>query len=620
MKKLLPLVSGIALAALPGYGQADKSSSGHPGPVTFNRDVAPILLKNCAVCHRPGNSGPFSLLTYADVAKRARQIVVVTEKLFMPPWLPEPNLPRFENERRLTDDQIQTIAAWVNAGKPEGDPRDLPPTPVFPEGWQLGTPDLIVEMEKPYTLAADGEDVYRHFVIPVPGATERWVKAMEFQPGNLRIAHHALMDIDRTPISKHMDEQDPEVGFDGMLNPDSLEKPGGVFSNWNPGRQSWAGADDIAWKLSKNTSIVVQVHMQKTGKPETIKSRVGLYFAKKPPTRFPLIIGVRSMDIDIPAGEKAYRVKNGYVLPVDVSLMAISPHAHYLAEEMQAYALLPDGTRQSLMHIKHWNFYRQEEYRYTGPVPLPKGTTVVMEYVYDNSASNPQNPSNPSKRVRYGLQTKDEMAEFMMQVLTKNVADRTQLSADFNNRVREQNATSITRWAEIEPEDLGYRAAYARLCAGDGRFEEAEKHFRFVLERDPKLNEVRFSYANLLMQGRRYPEATAQCNAIVETAPNSLRAHNLLGLIELNLRHYSEAEAHFRRCVSIEPDYRVPLGNLGQALASQGKLDEAEKYFLEMLRLDPEDARAIKYLDLIAKRRLEKKAGPAEKPKPPAGQ
>lgn len=620
MRPLLPIVTGIALATLPCSGQSATRSNPPPHSITFNRDVAPILFKNCAVCHRPGSSGPFSLLTYADAAKRARQIVEVTEKRFMPPWLPEPNLPRFENERRLTDEQLQTLAAWLKAGKPEGDPHDLAPTPVFSEGWQLGTPDLIVQMEKPYTLAADGEDVYRHFVIPVPGTTERWVKAMEFQPGNLRIAHHALMDIDRTPISKHMDDQDPEVGYDGMVTPDSLEKPGGVFSNWNPGRQSWEGADDIAWKLSKNTSIVVQVHMQKTGKPESIQSRVGLYFAKQPPTRFPFIIGVRSMDIDIPAGEKAYRVKSDYVLPVDVSLMAISPHAHYLADEMQAYALLPDGTRQSLMHIKHWNFYRQEEYRYTEPVPLPKGTRVVMDFVYDNSASNALNPSHPPKRVRYGLQTKDEMAEFMMQVLTKNGTDRNQLITDFKRHVQEQNAASITHWAKLEPEDLGYRAAYARLCAGDGRIEEAEKHFRFVLERDPKQIEVRFSYANLLMQGRRYPEAAAQCKTIVEAAPNFLRAHNVLGLIALNLRHYSEAEAHFRRCVSIEPDYRVPLGNLGQALASQGKLDEAEKYFREMLRLDPEDARAIKYLDLIAKRRLEKKVGPVQTPKPPAGQ
>ena len=604
MNPLLSLVTGIALAALPCCGQATGSSGGHAGPATFNRDVAPIILKNCAACHRPGNSGPFSLLTYTDVVKRARQIVVVTEKRFMPPWLPEPSPPRFENERRLTDDQIRTMVNWVDAGKLEGDPRDLPPTPVFPEGWQLGTPDLIVEMDKAYTLAADGDDVYRHFVIPVPGAPERWVKAMEFQPGNLRIAHHALMDIDRTPISKQMDEQDPEVGFDGMLNPDSLEKPGGAFSNWNPGRLSWAGADDIAWRLSKNTSIVVQVHMQKTGKPETIKSRIGLYFANKPPTRFPIIIGVRSMDIDIPAGANAHRVRNGYVLPVDVTLMAISPHAHYLAQEMQAYAIRPDGTRQSLMHIKHWNFSRQEEYRYTEPVPLTKGTRVVMDYVYDNSAGNPQNPSNPPKRVRYGLNTKDEMAEFMMQVLTKNVADRNQLNADFNKNVREQNAKSITRWAELEPEDLGYRAAFARLCAGDGRIDEAKKQFRFVLERDPTLNEVRFSYANLLMQSRDYSEATAQCKAIVEIAPNFLRAHNLLGLIALNLRQYSDAEMHFRRCVRIQPDYRVPLGNLGQALASQGKLDEAEKYFREMLRLDPEDGRAIKYLNLIAKRRL----------------
>ena len=201
----------------------------------------------------------------------------------------------------------------------------------------------------------------------------------------------------------------------------------------------------------------------------------------------------------------------------------------------------------------------------------------------------------------------------------KDPTDRNQLKADFNKSVREQNARSITRWAELEPEDLGYRAAFAPLCAGDGRGEEAEKQFRFVLERDPKLNEVRFSYANLLVQSRRFSEATAQCEAIVATAPNFLRAHNLLGLIALNLRQYTAAEKHFRRCVSIQPDYWVPLGNLGQALASQGKLDEAEKYFLEMLRLDPKDERATKFLKLIAKRRSGETVRQVEKPEAPAG-
>jgi tetratricopeptide (TPR) repeat protein len=573
--------------------------------VTFNRDIAPIVFDNCAVCHRPGDAAPFSLLSYDDVSKRAEQIVTVTQSRFMPPWLPEAGFGEFLDQRHLTDAQIQIFAKWFDVGTPEGKPDDLPPQPTFAEGWQLGTPDLIVEMPEEYTLSATGDDVYRHFVLPVSIKGERYVRAMEFNPGNLRIAHHAIIKIDRTRWSQRLDQKDEVPGFDGMLDADSIQPPDGVFCSWAPGRTPWPGTGDIAWKLDGNTSVVVQLHMQTTGKPEKIRSQVGLFFADHPPTKFPFIISLHSYDIDIPAGVSDHHVTNRYVLPIDVKLQAISPHAHFLAREMHAYAEMPDGSRQWLLKINHWDFSRQENYRYVRPVSLPKGTVVVFDYVYDNSEANPLNPNHPPQRVRYGVQSDDEMAELWLQVLPDSRESRDALSADFQEYKRKDAFRAVLNRVNRDPNDIESRTSLGVLLAVQGRFSGAEKHFRFVIERAPRKIDARFAYATMLIVRRRFSDSRSQLKAILKIDPDYFKAHGSLGLIALQQRMPEVAEEHFRRCQKINPDDTISRKNLPISLFLQDKLDEAEELFRATLKSSPDNAKARDGLKAIRARRRE---------------
>src|SRR5438094_258367 len=235
-------------------------------PVTFNKQIAPLIFQNCSSCHRPGETAPFSLLTYEDVRKHAAQIVAVTQRRFMPPWLPEPGYGDFAGERRLTDAQLGLVADWVKAGCLQGDPADLPPQPHFTEGWQLGPPDLIMKLAKPYQLAASGGDVFRNFVIPVDVKKTKYVRAVEVRPGNKRIVHHANILIDCRQSMRRLDGGNGQAGFAGML--DSAEArsdtfaPDSHFLFWKPGTVLEANPDDMSWQLDPGTELIRKVTLR----------------------------------------------------------------------------------------------------------------------------------------------------------------------------------------------------------------------------------------------------------------------------------------------------------------------------------------------------------------------
>src|SRR5882762_694863 len=292
------IVLGLALIAgfgtvLPGKkteGRREvstKSASTPRGPVTFSRDVAPIMFQKCAGCHRPGQSAPFALLTYEEIKKHARQIAEVTQRRYMPPWLPEPGYGEFALDRRLSADQIAIFQRWVAEGAVEGNQADLPPLPRFPEGWQLGVPDLVVALPQVYTLSAEGKDVYRNFVLPIPVATLQYVKGVEFLPGNARVIHHAFIDVDETRQSRRLAERQSPPGFDGMELPDSAVMPGGQFLGWQPGKTPNCSSAGLSWVLRTNTDLVLQLHMHPSGKPELVLPAVGFYFTDQPPTNMP---------------------------------------------------------------------------------------------------------------------------------------------------------------------------------------------------------------------------------------------------------------------------------------------------------------------------------------------
>jgi hypothetical protein len=218
-----------------------------PGTVTFRKDIAPIVFKHCAVCHRPDQAAPFSLLAYEDVRKHAKQIVEVTQRRYMPPWLPEPGYVRYAGERLLSVNELGLLKQWAEEGTPEGQTADLPPLPAWKEGWQLGVPDLVVKLSQPFILDRDGQDVYRNFALPMPVTNVRHVAAVEFRADNWKPVHHAAMRIDRTRYSRHLDERSVEPGFPGMTLPETTEVPSGHFLNWQPGKLPYRAPPGLGW-------------------------------------------------------------------------------------------------------------------------------------------------------------------------------------------------------------------------------------------------------------------------------------------------------------------------------------------------------------------------------------
>jgi mono/diheme cytochrome c family protein len=413
----------IALSAALSLAAVTNGSA--PAPVTFNKDIAPLLFKNCASCHRPGEVAPFALLTYKDAAKRAQQLVAVTQSRYMPPWKPEPGYGEFHDVRRLSDGDLALIKRWADAGAPEGKAKDLLPAPKFTDGWQNGEPDLIVKMPQPFNVRADGEDIYQCFVVPLEFAEERYVSAVEIRPGNRRIVHHTLLYLDATGAARRLDEADPAQGYRSFGGPGFPAE--GIFAGWAPGARANVSPPGVARAVKAKTDLVIQQHYHPSGKAESDQTTIGIYFAKQAPREFAGSILVAQPRLLIPAGATRQKITQEVTLPLDTRIAGIAPHMHLLGREMKVQAVLPDGNTQPLIWIKDWDFSWQSEYLFRQTVVLPKGTRLQMEAYYDNSAANPRNPSSPPRPVKWGEQTTDEMALFFIRVVSSNQEELRQL-------------------------------------------------------------------------------------------------------------------------------------------------------------------------------------------------
>ena len=340
-------------------------------PVTFFRDIAPIVHRNCSPCHKPGEAAPFPLLTYEDVKRHARQIADVTRRRYMPPWLPEAGFGAFVEERRLSDAQIRLIDEWVNQGAPAGSPTSvaMAPPATDPE-WKLGKPDLELHVQQTYRLPADGPEIFWNFVIPVPVSIPRWVKAVEIRPGAPKVVHHASLLVDRA-ASARRHEAAPGAGFPGMdvSIHEATFDPDGVFLAWKPGSTPNIEPEGIAWRADPGMDLVFSVHLRPSGKPETVDPVIGLYFTDKPQKKFPMLVALeRDASIEIPAGDSDYVITDSFRCPIDVEVLAVYPHAHYLGKRLEGYATLPDGSRKWLIRIPDWDLNWQGVFHYRNPV------------------------------------------------------------------------------------------------------------------------------------------------------------------------------------------------------------------------------------------------------------
>jgi len=533
--------------------------------VTYSKDVAPLVADRCGMCHHPGGSAPFSLLTFSEVKRHASQIAAVTASRFMPPWKADPSDGPFVGQHPLNDGEIRMLKQWVADGAPEGDPRLLPRPRLWSEGWQLGTPDLVVTLSQPYTLSAEGTDVFRIFAILIPIDRERFVRGLEFRPGNAKAVHHANIRVDETPASRRLDDDDPLPGYDGLIAR-SASYPDGHFLGWTPGQVAPLLPKALAWRLEPRTDLVVELHMQPSGRPETVAPSVGFYFSDEPPTRTPAMLRLGRQNIDIAAGQPHYIVSDSYKLPVDVEVEAVQPHAHYRARDVRGFATLPDGSVRSLIAIADWDFRWQHVYRFVTPVKLPKGTTIAMRYTYDNSADNPRNPQRPPARARWGQRSSDEMGDLWVQVLTQTDRDLEALSRDFRPKVAAEDVLGYEVEIEKHPQDAGLHDSVAMLYLELAKYDSAVGHFRKSVAIKPRSAAAHYNLGTALTMAHRLDDAEAAFRDALKFDPSYANAHNNLGNVLLALGRTDEAVEEFREVVRLQPKSEAARKNLASAL------------------------------------------------------
>jgi tetratricopeptide (TPR) repeat protein len=561
------------------------------GSPTFSKNVAPILYARCVSCHQPGGDAPFSLITYDEVRRHARLIADLTAKRVMPPWKPAPDSPRFVGERRLTDAEIATIREWVDGGAPEGARNDSPPPPRVAAngGWPWGEPDLVLQLPT-YTLRADGADVFRNFVVPVPGNRTRYVRGLAFRPRSSAV-HHANIRIDPTPASRALDAADPAPGYEGEIL-HSADFPDGHFLGWTPG-QAPPPNDELAWTLDAGSDLVVQLHLRPTGREESIAPLVGVYFTNSPPARRPAIVRLGRQDLDIPAGASSYQVSDTFVLPVDAQVVAVQPHAHYRARDVIATAALPDGSRRTLLHITDWDFNWQDQYRLAAPLSLPAGTTLAMTFTFDNSAANARNPSRPPERAQWGWRSSDEMADVWIQVMTRTERDRTAFTTAARRKMTREDAVGSEVLIARTPDYVALRNDAALIYKELGQFDRALVHFAAVTRLQPQSAAAHYNEGVVLEALGREPEAAEQYATALRLDPSYALAHNATANLHYRAGRIDEAIGEYRAAVAADPSFAIAHCSLARALTQTGRPGEAAREYQAALAAEPDSTACL---------------------------
>lgn len=564
--------------------------------VTFSRDIAPIVFRSCAPCHHSGEAGPFSLMTYGDVKSHARQIADVTSKRLMPPWLPSAESLRFEEDSHLSDAQIALLQKWVADGLAEGDRSDLPQPPRFSSGWQLGQPDIVLKATAPFEIPASGSDVYWNFIFRDPVKASRFVKAIEIHPGDKRLVHHANLLVDRVQAARRQ-EVSPGSGFVGMelqIESESFD-PDGHFLFWKPGSPPIVEPPGLALRLDSGNDLVLNTHLQPSGKPESIQPTIGVYFTDQPATKFPVLLQLENdRALDIPAGQPDFLVTDRFTLPEDAWLLAIYPHAHYLCRDMLAVARFPDGTQKNLIHIPRWDLNWQAVFRLAEPLQLPRGTSIEMRYRYDNSSDNIANPNNPPQRVRAGNRSVDEMAHLWLQVLPTG-------STEANGRDPRMTLQEALARHHIENSPADFEAHYnlAAMLQARGAVSEALDQFQLAQALRPGNATVENALGGAFLAMNRIPQAIEHLSAATAARPDYFDAHYNLGIALANAEQFARAAQEFAVAAKLRPEDAGAESNLGAALAELGDTQGAIAHLRRALQLDPANSLAKENLDTL---------------------
>ncbi|HLG13572.1 MAG TPA: thiol-disulfide isomerase [Blastocatellia bacterium] len=367
--------------------------------VTFTKDVAPILFNRCIECHRPGEIAPMSLLSYNDVRPWARSIKEKVVGRTMPPWLADPRYGHFENDRRLSQREIDTLVAWVDGGAPKGDDADLPALPKVAEGWSIGQPDVVIALKEEVPVPAEGVIPYKYITVPTNFKEDKWVQAAEIRPGNRKVVHHIIVNV-----------VDPAAKTDGAKGGtvSAADTRGFKLAGFAPGEQPKVFPKGMGKLVKAGSSLVFQMHYTPNGEAATDRSYIGLIFARTPVERKVLTGLAMNTKLAIPPGASNYEVRSSWTADQDVRIVDLMPHMHLRGKDFTYTAVYPDGRSDIVLRVPKYDFNWQLLYRFKVPLALPKGSRLDCVAHFDNSPGNKYNP-DPTKEVRWGPQTWEEM-------------------------------------------------------------------------------------------------------------------------------------------------------------------------------------------------------------------
>lgn len=455
------------------------------------------------------------------------------------------------------------------------------------QGWQLGEPDLIIKLPTPYSLPLERADIFRSFVIPNVTASDRYVHALDFKLDNHEVVHHAEFRLDESDASWQRDQQEAESGFEGMSST-TAHYPEGHFINWVPGKRASKLPEGVAWRLPANADLVVQLHMMPSGSKALIDPQIGLYFVDEPPVLNSQMVWLGSRWLPITAGDSNFTIRDSYELPADVKVMSILPHCHYICKGIKAWATLPEGSSQRLLEIEEWDFYKQDDFRFKPPLSLPRGTSLSVEFIYDNSISNRLNPNNPPQNIEFGPKSSNEMADLWIQVMPNSERE----SIDLRNSVAHHLAKKIIEGLEQrikrKPDSKSYMEL-ARYYRDMGQFPEVVTQLQSALELEPANTMVLEKLAIALTDVGRREEALIYWKRHVQLVPNDPQVRVNLATALGFSNQVAEAELHLKRATELDPNFGLAFFKLARAQSYLGLFDDALRSFRAALTLDPSE-------------------------------
>jgi tetratricopeptide (TPR) repeat protein len=429
--------------------------------------------------------------------------------------------------------------------------------------------------------------MYRHFVIPIPIAERKYIRAWELRVNNAHVVHHATMEFDRTGASRRRDQTDPAPGYEGLVA-HSVMAPDGYFLDWAPGHSPYVAPSEMSFPIEES-DLVLMLHLRPSGQPEEVRASVGLYFSRMPPTRVPALLRLTRQDLNIPAGARTYVVTSSFTLPVPVEVHTVQAHAHNLARQIEGFATLPDGTTRWLLRINDWDFNWQGVYRYATPVALPTGAAVVMRWTYDNSADNPRNPNRPPKRVIFGQRTSDEMSELWFQVVPQNQRDRNALVNALRDAVRPENLKGYEMMLQATPDNASLHDDAALLYVEAGNVERAVAHFTDSVRLRPDSAAARYNRGTALLALGKREEARRDFELALQLDHDYANAYRSLGIMYQEDRRLDEAVAQYRQAIRYAPNDADSHHRLGMVLLVRGDFEEGVAQYRQALRIHPDD-------------------------------